>query len=196
VTTAIRARRGGDDVAGLSRHLWRELLLELTWLAGIGAAAVGVSGLIAWGMGAVFGKSFVSGDPADVTYTAARCRDLFEYAPHAKTCEQAAVVHHFGEIVFSRLALGVLGLVVLGGYALLRRRVPVRAGLLPDGFAVTIGASLTGAAAAALLLSSLGSLAFGNTRGVGGTLSGGIVSLMLAVWFGASLYRTLRQRGR
>src|SRR5579884_3322900 len=97
--------------AGVPRSLgfppvWRELVRVLAWLGAVAACAIGVSGGIAWLAGRLLGKAFVAGDPAGVTYTAARCRELFEYAPRARTCEQAAISHHFGEIVSGRLAVG------------------------------------------------------------------------------------------
>ena len=62
-----------------------------------------------------WGTAFVSGDGPDVTYSATRCADLQEYHP-SPTCEQAATGHRYDEVVGYRLAAGVLGLVVLGGW--------------------------------------------------------------------------------
>jgi len=197
---AIRAMsvRSLETRAGSLIHLppaqIRQLVDSLLVLAGIGLAGIGASGGLAYGMGAAFGKTFVAGDPTGVTYTAARCRDLFEYAPHARNCEQAAVIHHYGEVVSYRLAAGLLGLIVLGVCWAFRRRARVGRDLLPDGFAATIGLSLTGVAAVLLLVSGIATVALEHARGAGGTLSGGIVGLALACWFAASLYRVLRAR--
>src|SRR5690242_1523002 len=113
------------------RPLARVVVDEGARLVGIALVAVGVSGLLPWGMGATAGKGFVAGDPPGVTYTTARCADVFEYAPHARSCEQAATEHHFGEVVDSRIAAGVLGAVVLA-VAAWRRRRHVPPNLLPE----------------------------------------------------------------
>src|SRR3954471_21517414 len=76
-----------------------------------GLIAIGLSGLIVLAFGASFGRQFVAGDAPGVTYTAARCSDYFALEPSAKDCTDAAVRHHYGEIVDSRLFAGVLGLI-------------------------------------------------------------------------------------
>lgn len=108
----------------------------------VGLLAIGTSGLIAAAFGSIYGRPFVAGDPPGVTYTDARCTDLSEYAPGASTCEEAATWHHYGEIVQYRVAAGLLGLVVLGVYALLRRRIRGEPGVLPPGFEATVGVAM------------------------------------------------------
>jgi HAAS len=170
-----------------------QLVLAMVLLGGIGLAAIGVSGVVE-GMGMAFGKTFVAGDPPGLTYTPARCADFQEYYPTAPSCADAAVDHHFDETVQYRVAAGVLGLLVLGGYWLARRRRPVRPlGLLPDGFVATTGAGLFGLVGGFLVLSSLNQLVLG-VDGAGQYLSGGIVSLPVALAFLISLNRTLARR--
>jgi hypothetical protein len=92
-----------------------------TWLVGcVGALAVGVSGLLAEAVGRMVSPAFVAGDAPGVTYTTARCADYLEYVPTARSCAEAAAVHHWGEVVDSRVAVGVLGL--FGLLALLAAR--------------------------------------------------------------------------
>jgi hypothetical protein len=191
---SVRLEMRVSSLLRLPGPLLRQLVDSLVGLAGIGLAGIGASGVVAYGLGVAFGKTFVAGDPAGVTYTPARCRDFFEYAPHARNCEQAAVIHHYGEIVGYRLAAGLVGLVALGALWVIRRRAGVGRDLLPDGFAATIGLSLTGIAAALLLASGFAAVAFEHGHGAGGALSGGIVSLALSCWFAASLHRVLRAR--
>jgi hypothetical protein len=177
-------------------RVWRQLFAAAIRLTAIGLIAIGVSGLVAGGMALALGKSFVAGDPPEITYSADRCADYFEYEPHAGTCEEAATLHHFGEVVTYRWVAGVLGLLLLGGHAVVRRRwtwMRDRAEL-PDGFEATVGAAVFGVAAAALLGQSLETFAAGETAGVGDYLSGGVVSAMVALVFGLSLYRTLAGR--
>jgi hypothetical protein len=168
-----------------------ELGMTLARLAVIGLIAIGVSGLLAALLGATLGETFVAGDASGVSYTQARCADNLEYQPGAGTCARAATLHHYGEIVDDRIGAGVLGLLTLGAYLLFRRRGWATTRRLPDGFAATIGVSVFGLAAAGLLFLSLGQIALGGTVGVGGYLSGGLVSLAVACVFGITLLRTL-----
>jgi hypothetical protein len=172
----------------------RRLVESLLGLGAAGLLAIGVSGIVAYGMGTAFGKSFVAGDQAGVTYTADRCREYLEYEPHARDCAQAAVFHHYGEVVGYRLDAGILGLIALGVWWFIRRGRRTDREPLPDGFAATIGVSLTALAAALLLATGLAAIVFQHSRGAGDPLSGGIVSLALACWFARSLYGVLRAR--
>jgi putative lipase involved disintegration of autophagic bodies len=74
--------------------------------------AIGLSGLLADTFGRVFGTAFVAGDAPGVTYTAERCAQLLSFEPQARSCEEAAIAHHFGEVVSYRLAAGALGVLV------------------------------------------------------------------------------------
>ncbi|MDQ6796740.1 MAG: permease prefix domain 1-containing protein [Actinomycetota bacterium] len=177
-----------------------QLVLAFALLAGVGLVGIGVSGALAGGMGVAFGKEFVAGDVAGVTYTPARCADYLEYHPEASTCDRAAAAHHFDETVTYRLAAGVLGVLVLGGLfvirrsRVLRRHIPLGdgVGLLPDGFVATVGAAVFGCAAGALLVSGLARAGGGD--GVGADLSGGIVAAVIAAVFAAGVYRALSRR--
>jgi hypothetical protein len=172
----------------------RQLLAAAARLTATGLLAIGVSGILAFGMGLAFGKSFVTGDPPDITYTKARCADYFEYEPTARTCEQAATLHHFGEVVQYRIAAGVLGLFVLGPYLWARRRwawVSQR-WTLPAGFEATVGAALFGLAALVLLGEAANLLVLGGRdAGAGSFLSAGILSFVVATAYAHLLYRTL-----
>jgi hypothetical protein len=164
----------------------RGLLLQLTGRAiGLGAialVAIGLSGVVAGVFGVAAGKSFVAGDPPSVTYTPARCADFFEYAPHARTCEQAATAHHYDEVVGYRMAAGVLGVVILGGSALVRRRRPAlfNADRLPAAFDETVAATAFAIASFGLLAIGVDQLALGD-NGAGGWLSGGLVAVLAAI---------------
>ncbi len=184
----VEARSGGGPP---TRTLLVELAGVFTRLAAIGLLAIGMSGLFAGLLGTLFGETFVAGDAPGVTYTQARCADYLEYEPGARTCEQAATLHHYGEIVDYRIAAGIIGLLVLVGYLLARKRGWTTTPHLPEGFAATVGASVFGLAAAGLLLQSLNQFVVGETAGVGGYLSGGVVSLVVACGFGLSLARLL-----
>ncbi len=189
-------------LADMSEPNWLRLLVaQLTaaaaLLAGIGLVAIGVSGALSAGLGATAGKTFVSADATGVHYGAARCADFREYAPGARSCEAAATAHHFDEVVWYRGAAGVLGLGVLGGLAFLRRRHGRRdPQVLPDVFVPTIGVTVFGGAAVALIGQSVDLIAVHSGRGAGQFLSGGIVAAVVAVWLGLRLLRDLGRYAR
>lgn len=194
-----------DVASGLDRvaappveMLVREGLRTFVLLGAVGLLAVGLSGLLAAAGGAAFGKAFVSGDGPGVTYSPARCADFQEYHP-SRTCELAAVRHHYDEVVGYREDAGVLGLLVLAGWLAVvrpwrgRRRPGHRA--LPPAFAATVGAALFGAAAVVLLPAGALELAFtGSRSGAGNALSAGVVAAVAFAGFAAALWRSLRTR--
>ena len=177
-----------------------ELARAAVLLGAVGLVAIGASGLVAELLGRLFGPAFVAGDLPGVTYTAQRCAEYLEYFPDAGSCAQAAALHHWGEVVEYRVAVGVLGLLMLGGFLLWRRRPdrqdPRYLGVLPDGFSATVATSLYGVAAAALALLSLDAFLVAGGDGTGQWLSAAIVASAMAVVYGVSLYRTVLTRAR
>jgi hypothetical protein len=158
----------------------------------VGMIAIGVSGAISEALGRLFGAAFVAGDPPDVSYTAARCADFREYFP-GKSCMDAAAWHHWGEVVEYRVGVGVLGLCLLGGWLLYRRRRPAAAEVaLPAGLMAGAATALYGLAAAGLLLQGVSQAANGGmTGGTGQWLSAGGVAFVAAVAYGMVLLRAL-----
>jgi hypothetical protein len=154
-------------------------------LAIVGLLAIGLSGLVALALSAPFGKDFVAGDASGVTYTAARCADYFRLVPGETDCNQAAIAHHFGEVVDYRIAAGVLGLLLLSGYLVYQRGRKTR-DALPPAIVPAVGASLFGVAACGLLLMSTGS----NGQ-AGAMLSGALVSAAIALYYSLRLSRQL-----
>jgi hypothetical protein len=177
-----------------------ELVRTAVLLGAVGLVAIGASGALAELFGRVFGAAFVAGDLPGTTYSSQRCAEFLEYFPDAGSCEQAAALHHWGEVVEYRVAAGVLGLLVLGTVLLWRRRrrgqEPPYPGVLPDGFSATVATSLFGVAAVVLGLQSVDSFLVGGGDGTGQWFSGAIVASAMAVVYGISLYRTVLTRAR
>jgi hypothetical protein len=191
---ARQLARGESTVGAVA--LGREAVATLLPVGAVFLLAIGLSGLLAEAFGWVFGRTFVAGDAPGVTYTAERCAQFLSFEPAARSCEDAAIAHHFGEVVGYRVAAGVLGVLVLAGWAVWRRRTRGRRsrGALAPSFGLTVGAALASAAAAALLfLGSAGPIT-GHYDGTGNPLSGGIVSACLGLAFGVALWRELRAR--
>jgi hypothetical protein len=191
------ARRFSRSVAPLPRGaVLAALARTLAGLGAVGLIAIGVSGLLAEAFGRLFGYGFVAGDLPGVTYTPQRCAEYLEYFPKLRSCAEAATLHHFGEIVEYRVAAGVLGLLLLGCYLLLRRHDHDAQLALPNGFSATIGTALFGLAGGVLLLESLNSVVIGARTGsaapgAGGWLSAALVALAVAVVYARSFYRSV-----
>jgi hypothetical protein len=196
VARQFSARLAPIPPAAVAAELARTAVL----LGTVGLVAIGASGALAELLGRLFGPAFVAGDLPGVTYTAQRCAEFLEYFPDAGSCQQAAALHHWGEVVEYRVAVGVVGLLVLGGFLLWRRRPdrqdPRYLGVLPDGFSATVATSLYGVAAAALALLSLDSFLVADGDGTGQWLSAAIVAAAMAAVYGVSLYRTVLTRAR
>jgi hypothetical protein len=163
----------------------------------IGLLAIGLSGVVAYGMGRAYGRPFVSGDRPGISYSHARCTDYLEYEPRARDCERAATLHHFGETVGYRMDAGVLGLILLVGYTIFRRRERPRRVLRIELTAWVATVSF-GVAALSLLGQSIVWLSGGSSLGVGAPLSAGIVSAAAAIAAAVSLVimRADLSRGR
>jgi HAAS len=184
-TPAVVARGFRREAPLVSLPLLESLGTTLLGLVAVGFIAIGLSGLLAWGIGTAAGKSFIAGDLPGVTYTAERCNDFFGFHPEATDCATAATAHHYDEVVFQRIDVGVLGLMALVAYFAARRlRRPRR---MPAAFAPTIGAALFGLTGCGFTLMAVGQTVTGGSDGAGGFLSAGLVSLVIAAAFSLRL---------
>lgn len=188
------ARRFATAENRLPAGLVWSTLLSLALVAGVGLVAIGVSGGVAAAMGAVAGKPFVAADAPGVAYTPERCAEYRALVPRAVSCEQAALDHHYDEVVGYRLDAGVLGLLVLAGWWFVcRRRVNSgRGAALPATYTALGGAVLFGVAALGMLGLGAMQAAFAHNSGEGQLLSGGAVALVVAAGFGLWLLRSMR----
>jgi hypothetical protein len=194
--TLVARELGDADEAPGAVALVRDAVASLVPVGAVFLLAIGLSGLVAEGLGLAFGTAFVAGDPPGVTYTPARCADFLALEPDAGSCREAAIAHHFGEVVDYRLAAGALGALVLTGWTLWRTRARgrLRRGALGRSFPLTVGAALATAAAAGLLFLGLPGVVTGASDGSGNPLSGAVVSAVLALVFCVALLRELRAR--
>jgi hypothetical protein len=157
-----------------SRRALLTLVVETLWaailLGASGLVAVGLSGVVVAVMNGVFGLNFVGG----ATVLGTDGPDVGE------TAHDAAAL---------RILAGVLGVLVLAGYALWRRP-GARPTVLPDGLVDALGAAAFAAATVGLTAASFDQAFVGSGgHGVGFFLSGALVSLPCAVLF---CYRAAR----
>ena len=156
----------------------------------VGGLAIGLSGLLAELAGRLLGMGWVVGDAMGITYTTERCAQYLALRPDAGSCEQAAILDHFDEVVSSRVAVGVLALLLAGGWLVWRRRPSYRRA--PDFLVGAIGLALAGMCAAVLGLVSLNSLAFGMTAGIGAPLTAAACAALAVLVFLPAVVAGLR----
>ena len=149
-----------------------ETLRAAILLGGCGLVAVGLSGGVVAVMNALAGEQFVGGATV--------------FGTGRSTVDEIAQ-----DAVALRVAAGVVGLLVLGGYVALRRFFPPQL-VLPGGLVDALGAAAFAAGAAVLVGASVDQgVTGGGGHGVGFFLSGAIVSLAGAILFSARAIRAL-----
>jgi hypothetical protein len=179
-------RRSIPGYGEIARRVLRSGLL----LGSIGGIVVGLSGLIAWAVRAVGGTTALVGSRGDAAVSAADCARRLASVPGAHDCRALALADWSDEVVWYRLALGMLG--VLGLLVWYGWRRAGRAGrwtqLNPE-IQDAIAAVLFGADAAWTALQGLGA------SGKGQWFSVTVVAVPAAAWFGLRLVRDLRTAG-
>jgi hypothetical protein len=174
--------------------LARQVALSGVLLGGIGAIAVGFSGVVA-AIIRVFGGSHALVDvPGTGRLSVADCARWLAQDPGTNNCRSAAVADWAAETVWYRIALGVLGVVAV----LVARRVAARIGrrssavLLDRRTSDTIACTLFVAAGASTLALGVDRAATAGT-GWGQWLSAAAVALSAAAFYGVRLTSELRR---
>jgi hypothetical protein len=108
--------------AGLRVPSFLRSRLFLAQMVVVGLIAIGLSGVACGLIRYRYGDHTLALDSQSAGLSASRCADLLEYHPEKTTCAAAELAHHADEIVEYRLAAGVLGLLALGAYAVVRSR--------------------------------------------------------------------------
>jgi hypothetical protein len=83
---------------------------------------VGLSGAIAWALAAIGGGQFVTAPFPPGSYSRADCVRWLAGDPGTHSCVTAMGADHVGDILLSSFAAGILGLVTLLAFWLMRRR--------------------------------------------------------------------------
>lgn len=188
VRTVVRAHhiRKGKVATDLIMAAWK-----LAWM---GMLAVAASGVVAFGMNVLLGRSFVGAAPAGTRFAVAQCRYWMLNWPGAHSCAQAAMLESSSDAVSLRvLGGGAAGLVLLAGYLVARqvyRRRAVPA--LPRGFFPLAAIGVFGFGAAALGVTAVVGDPFGAQSGPGFYLSGSIAALAVAIGYAIRARRLAR----
>lgn len=167
-----------------ARRSFAALLVDttkaVTLLGGIGLVAVGLSGLVAGAMTALFGKQFVGGGLAG---------SVFGSAP-------APMAEDAGDAVSLRVLAGVVGAVVLAALWAARRVRPdsMRLRVLPAAYVDLVALVAFASATVLLAAASIDQVVHHAGHGAGFFLSGALVSLAGAVGYGIRCVRSVLHR--
>jgi hypothetical protein len=171
----------------------RQIAVSALLLGGIGAVAVGLSGILAAAIGAVAGTRTLVDVAPGQALSASDCARWLAGDP-VGSCRDAAVADWAAETVVYRIAAGVLGVVCLLVYVGLRRR-GMRNGrwvALPTAVTDTIAVTLFAAAGLGTLGLGVEAIAGSSGHGSGQWLSAAPVALAATAVFGLRLLRDLR----
>ena len=191
---AAEKRRQTTSVAFVARGFFTTGLL----LGGVGAVAVGISGILAAIVQLIWGaRSLVDVAPGQ-TLTASDCSRWLAASPSAPSCRDAAVADWVSEVIGYRIILGLLGVVALTAYILLRRYWSHRNAwaALPTAVSDTIAVTLFGMATAVTLALGVDAIAVNGGNGSGQALSATPVALVAAAIFAVRLIRDIRETQR
>lgn len=166
------------------RSFLRRMAAQFVPLAGIGLIAIGLSGVIARVMTALWGRTFMFADPPGTTYPAAACRFWLSVHPSAGSCTNAYLAESQADGLLARYAAGVLGLVLLGVVVAIRRRRGMAIFGRPQLLSSFTGAVVFLGAALGLLGLGVDSIRTSDSQGAGQWLSGAVIALPLAVAYG------------
>jgi hypothetical protein len=202
VTAVVRAHesRPGAFIRGRTPAVIIGDLALATWkLAATGLIAVGVSGLVVLLMNVAFGRAFTGQAPAGVSFPKADCAYWMTLWPGAHTCATAHMLEASSDAVALRVGAGLIGVVLLEVYAVVRhlqrRRGHGPAVVLAGYFAVLAAGVF---AAGALTLAFAQVTGFTITQGPGSSLSGALVAAAAAGGYGIKARPAIRHlmRGR
>ena len=164
------AKLARTSSAQSARALIAEVVRATAYLAGWGLAAIGASGLVVLAMNRLFGRSFVG------AYTlVGRAHSITETAQDAFSL---------------RVLAGLVGVLLLVAHRVARPRA-VRPALLPAGLVDVCGAAAFAGGTAVLAALAIDQATQHGAHGVGFPLSGALIALPAAVYFGARSARAL-----
>jgi HAAS domain-containing protein len=184
----------------ITRPSWalvRRLILTAALVGGGGLLAVGGAGLVARLLVTLRGGGrFMTAPWPAGSYTPADCARWLAGDPHTRSCVSAMLADHTWDFLLETAAAGVLGLLTLGLYLVLRQRWRDRATVtaLPPGTAQLAGAVLAALAAVACFGLVFDIETVQRGVGVGQSLSLGIAAVAAAATFGFALLKTITRR--
>ena len=178
-----------------SAAMVRRLTLTVALVGGAGLTAIGMAGLIGRWFLAVKGTAFLTAPWPPGSYTRADCARWLAGDPGTHSCVAAMLTDHAGDFVRQSIAIGLLGLVALAAYLVLRRRWRDRATMtaLPAGTAEALGAALASLAAVACFGYALDIETIQHGIGAGQPWSLGLAAAVAGIAFAVAFARIRRR---
>jgi hypothetical protein len=191
--TGVTGHRPGPARPSLA--LARRLALTAALIGGAGLLAIGGAGLVARALRAAKGDAFLTAPWPQASYTRADCARWLAGDPGTRSCVTAMLADHAGDFLLQATAAGLLGLLALAGYFVLRQRWRDRATLtaLPAGTAEALGTALAAVAAVACFGTAFDTEMTQRGIGAGEPWSLGVAAAVAAAAFAVALGRTLRR---
>jgi hypothetical protein len=174
--------------------LLRRATLAGSLVGGVALVAYGIAAAISWALAAIRGGEFVTAPFPPGSYTPADCARWLAGDPAARSCVTAMTYDHVGDIVLQGIAAGVLGLLALLAFRVMRRRWQDRSTLtaLPVGSAEAVGVILAIGVALAGLAMAVDIETVHRGQGAGQPLSIAVAAVGAAAFFALRLYRAVR----
>jgi hypothetical protein len=168
-------------------RLWR--------VVAVGFVAVGVSGVTARAWSGLAGLASTFGDAPGVHIDAASCAHFLAAQPGTQSCATAALLEVRDDALVQRAAIGLLGLLLMGGSVWWGRRRDRR-----TGGAVDLAAPAALLAATVFGLVGVALAGYGVDRAVTGTgsgqwLSAGLIAIIVAAGYLAVLWQAVTTAG-
>jgi hypothetical protein len=176
------------------QDLARQFVLTAVVLGGVGAMAVGASGALSAVIDRIAGPRVVATPSSGQLLSAGDCARWLGLDRSAHTCRAAATADWVNEVIWYRLALGLLGAVALAIFVMARRRSSRVHGwsLLPPAISDTIAATLFCAGGVWTLGLGINAIAVSSGDGSGQWLSAAVIAMIAAGVFGVRLIRDIR----
>ena len=164
-----------------SRRVRRRLVLAILQLGGIAGLALGLAGVIAAGIQAVWGSSAIATAFPPGAYSQADCRRWLAAYPHSPSCVAAMVADHAFDFQRDAALAGLLGLLALLARRVLRRRWAATGSTAVE---LLIGAGLAAACTLAFAGGGVDAILVTRGQGVGQqaslALAAGCAAVLLA----------------
>jgi hypothetical protein len=203
---AVERFGAASELAAAERHrlvtpLWalaRQFVLTAVVLGGVGAMAVGASGAVSAAIARIAGSRVVAAPSSTQPLSAGDCARWLGLDPSAHTCRAAATADWVYEVIWYRLALGLLGAVALAVFLAARQRSRRMHdwSLLPPAISDTIAATVFCIGGVWTLGLGIDAIAVSSGDGSGQWLSAAVVALIATAIFGVRLIRDLRPTPR
>lgn len=169
----------------LTPALRRRSALAALLIGALGGIAVGLGGLIGWAVQALWGNGAIAVPFPAGSYNAADCTRWLAGYPSARDCVAAMTADHADDFLRNAAGCGLLGLLALAGYLVLRRRWthPAIDAALPVGFEYLLGVGLAGLAAVGLAGQGMDAILVTHGSGAGQPFSLAAAAVLAGAFF-------------